>query len=186
MENKWICYLIYSLDTHQTYVGASNRFPTRLFHHNCQRKNVKRKGAKRTAGQTWVPILTISGFQNKNETLSFEAGWKRLAKNRKVRRLDVIKKATGRIYKYESDPKWNRMVDLLYFVYSFSKIGNKFVMTLNSKYPKVPPDTLTLNLFLVSDIQKINWPSFIQIQMVDHLLINSTSKCSGVETSDVY
>jgi predicted GIY-YIG superfamily endonuclease len=67
-ENEYICYTI----THNyinTYVGITNNFTKRLKQHN----HIIKGGAKATQKYNdWELIFYISGFNNKNEVLSFE------------------------------------------------------------------------------------------------------------------
>src|ERR1044071_2789854 len=121
---NWVCYLLLSDDTSQTYIGSSNDADRRLHAHNTGR------GAKRTKGQQWSHILIISGFDCKQSCLSFEAGWKRLAKRRTNTRLKKFN------LKYEGDTVRKRLLDLLYFVRTFTFIGTKFILNADRKLKK--------------------------------------------------
>ncbi len=162
----WVCYLIVSLDSNDTYVGSSNNQPKRLNNHNNNNPNIKRTGAKRTQGQTWIPFIIISGFNHKNACLSFEAGWKRLAKRRSNKRLQAINKMTGLNLKYTLDTKWNRMMDLLYFMNNFTLIGTKFMINYDIRHPIFQPDNLTINIFMEKWIRDLPWPYFVSIKDV--------------------
>lgn len=80
MEKEWLCYLIKSVDSNKTYVGATNNLINRLNDH-CG-LNGKSKGAKATRGEMWYVVLYIDGFKNKIECLSFEYQFKRMRKNK--------------------------------------------------------------------------------------------------------
>ena len=170
-DPNWLTYLIVSLDSKCTYVGSTNNMPRRLNNHNNTSKS--RTGAKRTRGQTWSPVVTISGFNNKIECLSFEAGWKRLAKYRSNRKLALINlaswsrataesPASNMTLCYVADTLWNRIIDLLYFVHNFTYIGHKFKLNHQLKYPFNPPNFLTINIFLNDWIDDLPWPFFIK------------------------
>ena len=86
MDNKnWVCYLIKSVDSNKTYIGATNNLVRRLNDH-CG-LNGKSKGAKYTRGEMWYVILYVEGFTNKIECLSFEYQFKRMSK----KKLDINK-----------------------------------------------------------------------------------------------
>lgn len=159
--SDWVCYLITSLDSNCTYIGASNNQQKRLSNHNKDDPNIKRTGAKRTRGQTWITILVISGFDNKNSCLSFESGWKRLAKTRNNNKLFSINQLTDNNFKYYVDPKWNRIIDLLFWVHHLTNIGNKFILNYSTKYPYITPNNLTINVFSEKWIIDLPWPFFI-------------------------
>ncbi len=76
MEDKWICYLIKSIDSNKTYIGATNNLQRRLNDH-CGINGLSR-GAKYTRGEMWYVILFVSGFNNKQECLSFEYQFKKI------------------------------------------------------------------------------------------------------------
>lgn len=79
MSSPWVCYLIASTDpAGRTYVGASPDAVKRLMTHNSGR------GAKATRGNTWEHVLIVSGFPSKRACLSFESGWKRRCRYRRV------------------------------------------------------------------------------------------------------
>ena len=77
-EKKWVCYLLKSVDSNKTYVGATNDLVNRLNDH-CG-INGKSKGAKYTKGEMWYVVLYVKGFKNKIECLSFEYQFKRMRK----------------------------------------------------------------------------------------------------------
>ena len=72
--NNWLCYLIKSVDSNRTYIGATNNLLRRLNDH-CG-INGKSKGAKATRGEMWYVVLYIDGFDTKIECLSFEYQFK--------------------------------------------------------------------------------------------------------------
>ena len=156
MSNSWVCYLLMSLDSNCTYIGSSNNQPKRLQTHNIG------KGAKRTRGQNWIPIIVISGFHHKNTCLSFEAGWKRLAERRNNDRLFFINQMTNSNFKYTSDTKWNRLMDLIYFVHNFTLLDTKFKINYDITCPIYQPDDLTITIFMEDFILDLPWPHFIK------------------------
>ena len=103
MESKWICYMLSSVDSNKTYIGATNNLERRLNNHNCV--NSSKKGAKVTRGEQWIVILYVSGFPNKIACLSFEAGLKHVhkRKNKKYKiphRSTSINKRIINLYNY--------------------------------------------------------------------------------------
>jgi predicted GIY-YIG superfamily endonuclease len=145
MDN-WVCYLIRSLDSNCTYIGATNNFKKRITTHN------KGKGAKYTKGQLWVPILIVSNFETKNACLSFESGWKRLSRTRKNSKLEKFN------LKYDKDTKWNRIMDLLYFVHNFAYVNGKFSMTKEG----IESPELHIDVKLDTWINQFIFPDFIK------------------------
>ena len=81
MSEEWVCYLLQSVDSRKTYVGATNNLLRRLNDHNGM--NGRYKGAKATRGEQWIVVLYVSGFSNKIGCLSFESGV-RLMQRRKT------------------------------------------------------------------------------------------------------
>ena len=160
----WVCYLIMSLDSNETYVGSSNNQPKRLQNHNNNDPNIKRRGAKRTRGRTWIPILIVSGFHHKNACLSFEAGWKRLSKKRNNQRLFYINDMTNNSFRYGQDTRWNRIMDLLYFVHNFTFLDTKFCLNYDIKHPVNQPENMTINIFMEDWISELPWPHFIEVK----------------------
>ncbi len=68
MEKSYICYMIHH-NFQNTYVGITNDFTHRLKQHN----GIIKGGAKATKKyEDWVLGYYISGFENKNNVLSFE------------------------------------------------------------------------------------------------------------------
>lgn len=157
MDN-WTCYLLRSLDTNQTYIGSTNNPERRLNDHNSGKKS--RKGAKRTRGQTWLPIIYLHGF-TKNACLSFETGWKRLTYRRSNKRLTLINAMTGLNLAYTTDPKYNRILDLLYFLHHTTFINSKF--KLNKTYDNIliQPPKITIEILLEPWIKDLPWPHFV-------------------------
>ena len=78
--SNWVCYLLKSLDSNKTYIGATDNLYRRLSDHNGL--NGSSRGAKATRGQTWIPILFVSGFANKIACLSFESGVRHVRKRK--------------------------------------------------------------------------------------------------------
>lgn len=165
--SEWVCYLIMSLQSNETYVGSTNNILNRLNNHNNNDPSIKRRGARRTRGRTWVPILFVSGFENKNACLSFESGFKRLSKNRSMSRLQPINLMTGSNLSYESDPKWNRIMDLLYFIHNTTLIGTQFRINHDIRHPVIVPDKLTINIMMENWISDLPWPYFIECRSVE-------------------
>lgn len=163
--SEWVCYMIISLDLKYTYIGSTNNFLKRLCAHNHSDNNRKRLGAKRTRGRTWIPVIIISGFNHKNACLSFESGWKRLFKKRSNNRFQFINLISDFNIKYSKNAKWNRVIDLLYFVHNFTLLGTKFKINHNVKYPINVPDYMLLTLFLDEWINELPWPYFVSIQI---------------------
>ena len=162
---NWVCYLIYSLDSNDTYIGSSNNQPKRLDAHNNNNKEIKRVGAKRTRGQTWIPIIVIKGFHHKCACLSFEAGWKRLAKLRNNQRLKFINMMADSNLCYTGCTKWNRLMDLLYFVHNFTLLDTKFRLNYDMRHPLNQPDELIINIFFENWIKNLPWPHFIKTKI---------------------
>lgn len=158
---EWLCYLLMSLDSNCTYIGSTNNFVRRLNNHNNNDPSIKRKGAKRTRGQTWIPILIVTGFHHKNACLSFESGWKRLSHHRALHSLSSINQMTQHNLSYGSDPKWNRIMDLLYFVHNFTFLDTKFMLNREVCHPINQPEGLVVNIFLENWIMELPWPHFI-------------------------
>lgn len=154
----WVCYLLMSLDTGQTYIGSTNNIQNRLANHN---NAIKKRGAIRTRGQTWVPILFISGFHHKNACLSFESGWKRLCYNRSNRRLFLLNGIYGINLCYTRDARWNRIMDLLYFVHNITLLDTKFKINYDIRHPICPPEELFIKIFMEDWIKDLPWPYFI-------------------------
>lgn len=77
---KWVCYLIKSVDSNKTYIGATNNLINRLNDH-CG-LNGQSRGAKYTKGEMWYVVLYVEGFQNKIECLSFEYQFKHIRKKK--------------------------------------------------------------------------------------------------------
>lgn len=156
----WYCYLIMSLDSNRTYIGSSNNPEKRLKCHNRNDPSVRRTGAKYTAGQTWTPILIISGFHHKNACLSFEAGWKRLSKKRKNNRFQIINCMSDNQFSYNKNTKWCRIMDLLYFVHNITLLDTKYKLNAEVNYPIfVAP--LKIDIMLEDWIQDLPWPYWI-------------------------
>jgi putative endonuclease len=150
----YLCYMIASLDSNKTYIGSTNNFPKRFEKHNSG------TGAKSTRGQTWVPIITVAGFQTKNACLSFEAQWKRLSKKRTNSRFILMNMMGPSINLfYDSDTKWNRIMDLIYFMHNFTLVGDKFKLDCGTNLP----NQLTISIFSGEFIGDLPWPHFVKI-----------------------
>jgi len=154
----WVCYLITSLDTNQTYIGSSNNFYKRLSNHNSN------NGAKRTKGQTWIPCIVISGFHHKNACLSFESGWKRLSYNRTNIRLELINIMAKTNFKYTTDTKWNRILDLLYFLHNVTLLDTKFKINYDIQHIVNQPEGLVITIFTEDVISELPWTYFVKIK----------------------
>ena len=85
---NWVCYLLLSVDSNKTYVGATDNLYRRLCDHNGI--NGVSKGARATKGEQWIPVLFVSGFPNKIACLSFESGVRRVVR-RKARKQYKVK-----------------------------------------------------------------------------------------------
>jgi predicted GIY-YIG superfamily endonuclease len=157
----WVCYLITALEGNATYIGSTNNFERRLNNHNNNNPKIKRIGAKYTRGKTWMPILIISGFENKNSCLSFESGWKRLSKRRHNKRLYYINEMSNNNFCYGNDVKWNRIMDLLYFVHHFTYLNSKFKINYDFKHLINQPEQLTIYIFMETWIKDLVWPYFV-------------------------
>ena len=160
MDN-WVCYVIVSNTSNQTYVGASNNAVKRLYNHN------RGAGAKRTRGQTWAHTFIISGFECKRSCLSFEAGFKRLGKRRVNSRFNEINAKYDLNLKYTRNFVHNRLLDLLYFVRNFSYTQPKFMMWSPNKI-RPPQLTLTYNAF--EYMLDLPWPKFITLDIHPDIL----------------
>jgi predicted GIY-YIG superfamily endonuclease len=116
----WLCYIIKSVDSNRTYVGATNNLLRRLNDHNGM--NGQSRGAKATKGQMWYPIVITKGFTSKNACLSFESSL------RKIKTRKCNKK-----YKYKSNmlPIEKRIVDLYNLLYNPSTLNKWTVNTLS-------------------------------------------------------
>ena len=66
---NYVCYLLKSENSNRTYIGVTNNLKKRLRQHNGEICG----GAKYTrSNRPWKPILCVSGFITKNQSLSFE------------------------------------------------------------------------------------------------------------------
>ena len=121
--SQWSCYLLSACENNQTYIGSTNNFQKRLKKHNSG------KGARRTKGYTWIPVLVIEGFPSKESCLSFESCWKRICHHRKQKKLNVINLFCGMHYRYvKTNYVENRLLDLmvyLWYNYLFYKLWIK-------------------------------------------------------------
>lgn len=153
---EWFCYFLKSLCDNCTYIGSTNDPEKRLNNHNSGR------GAKYTRGKTWVPIIILGPFFDKKSCLSFEAGWKKLSRRRNNTKLYFLNQLTKNQYKYGNDPKWNRIIDLLFFVHYFTYIGSKFRLNYEMKLPFNSPDEIIIEIFIEKWIKYLPWPYFMK------------------------
>ncbi len=159
----WICYFIYSPSTKNTYIGSTNNFSSRLTKHNTGR------GAKYTKNKgPWIPILIISGFCDKIACLSFEAGWKKVSRKRTIHKLFYINQMIQSKLAYGSDTRWNRLMDLLYFVHNTTFIDNHFRVNYDMKHMIICPDTIIINIFIDDWIANLPWPYFIENIVIEY------------------
>lgn len=160
ISSDWVCYLLVSSDSSQTYVGASNDAIKRLWKHNTGR------GAKRTKGQHWSHVLIVSGFRDKIACLSFEAGWKRISKRRSNKMIGYLDPLSGIELKYTDHTVWNRLLDLLYFLHQFDYKGGKFKTNKKSRGLN-KPHKLKISYKYTDNLDCINdmpWPHFVRIK----------------------
>lgn len=167
-NSNWECYLIQSLaeerlKTNLTYIGATNNFSKRLSNHNNNDSSIKRRGAIRTTGRVWTPILIVSGFVHNRACLSFESGWKRLSRRRNNDRFLIINLLSSYTLRYNRDPRYNRILDLLYFVHNLTVFKEKFALNSNFRYPVCQPDLLVIRTYLADWIKDLPWPPFVRI-----------------------
>lgn len=71
--SSFYCYLLFTANQRQTYIGATVDPNRRLRQHNQELAG----GARRTKGFVWQRALYIGGFPDWNATLQFEWSWKR-------------------------------------------------------------------------------------------------------------
>ena len=115
-EKKWVCYLLKSVDSNKTYVGATNDLFKRLNDH-CG-INGKSRGAKYTKGEMWYVILYVEGFKSRIDCLSFEYQFKRMRQKYidlsqyNFKGSDTITKRIQDLFKLillnKSHHKWNK------------------------------------------------------------------------------
>lgn len=157
MASDWTCYLLKSLDSNKTYIGATNNLPKRIATHNAG------KGAKYTRGQTWIPILHVTGFESKHACLSFESGWKKCHRYRSNKRLSSIQDIIQ--ITYANKPEHDRIVDLLYFLYHTTYIDSHYVMDAKRCMPLFL-SSLTVNVFQESQLLSLAWPLHVECKMI--------------------
>ena len=148
----WRCYAIRSMTSRATYIGATPRSRQRLLKHNSGR------GARRTKGNRWCPILVVSGFLSKNECLSFESGWKRVCHHRKS--LKYINWLFGTSLAYGTDQGWNRVLDLLEWLYRVRLETCKGIRRYRVNGTE-PLHRLKIRVFLETNILRLPWPRTI-------------------------
>ena len=164
--SDWICYLLISLTSNCTYIGSTNNLIHRLDAHNNNNPNIKRKGAKRTRGQTWVPCIFITGFENKNACLSFESNWKRLSHRRNNNRFELINLMTDFNLSYSKNTIFNRILDLLYFLHHYTLFDCKFKPNYLMQLPLNQPEQLTIHILMEKQIKNLPWPYFVCTEIV--------------------
>jgi len=71
--SSFYCYLLFTSNQRQTYIGATVDPNRRLRQHNQELAG----GARRTKGYVWQRALYVGGFPDWNATLQFEWSWKR-------------------------------------------------------------------------------------------------------------
>ena len=67
------CYLLFTTDLRQTYIGATVDPTRRLRQHNQELVG----GARKTKGRAWKRALYVGGFPDWVDALQFEWSWKR-------------------------------------------------------------------------------------------------------------
>ena len=154
--DKWVCYLIRSLDSNKTYIGSTNNFENRLTKHNTG------KGAKYTRGSTWIPVLIIENFLTKRSCLSFEFQWKRLSKKRSNSRFLLCDVNCN--LKYTKDTVINRILDLLFFTHNhtFTTI-NKYTINDKLNLPIIVSTISIINFHPCLILENFNFPFFVII-----------------------
>ena len=95
-------YLLESVKSGKTYVGATLDIKKRLRQHNCEISG----GAKRTRRDAggWKLACHVSGFRTFNECLKFEYAWRRIGKT--VRRWDLQGRQTA-LEKLQAKKRWS-------------------------------------------------------------------------------
>jgi len=73
MSDTFFCYLLFTENLRQTYIGATVDPNRRLRQHNQELTG----GARRTKGFVWQRALYVGGFPDWTATLQFEWSWKR-------------------------------------------------------------------------------------------------------------
>ncbi len=120
--SSWLCYLLQSVDSNRTYIGATDNLYRRLCDHNGL--HGPSKGAKATKGEMWYPVLCVTGFPNKIACLSFESGVRRIRRRKCPHRYKCHK---------GDKPVTKRVID----VYNLLEVG--------SPLNKWHPPGLTIN-----------------------------------------
>ena len=125
----FLCYLLQNVNNSRTYIGVTDNMYRRLRQHNGEISG----GAKATHGGSWIVVLCITGFPNRNGALSLETLWKRMYRNRRKRVLDA--RYPNLVYQSKMSPVQLRQVDLYRLVHTNHIPKSK----------KWSPDTLTVN-----------------------------------------
>jgi putative endonuclease len=152
MTDNWGCYLLRSLNSNCTYIGATNNLELRLTKHNTGR------GAKYTSGETWIVVLYVTGFDCKKTCLSFESHWKKLSKKRSNDRFKLFNVLNNTHY-YSKDTVHNRIMDLFYYTH-YMTIRNSTKCYLNNKYKYdwiYYPLTIKFHNSGMKSVQKLSW-----------------------------
>jgi len=141
-----------SLDSNKTYIGATNNPEKRIATHN------RSKGAKYTKGESWVPILIVSGFESKRSCLSFENVWKKVSKRRTQARLLHLNLMTGLNLFYSKDPKHDRIIDLVFLLNGIMVNENKW------KCNGSVPEYIGITVMMEDWIKDLPWPFYVDIR----------------------
>jgi predicted GIY-YIG superfamily endonuclease len=94
-------YIIES-DLERTYCGVTNDLSRRIHQHN----GLIKGGAKATRGRNWEYFILITGFQNRNDLLSFE--WRMHHPDGKKRKNKEFRGIEGRFKSIDVVLKWWR------------------------------------------------------------------------------
>jgi putative endonuclease len=94
-------YIIES-DLERTYCGVTNDLSRRIHQHN----GLIKGGAKATRGRNWEYFVLITGFQNRNDLLSFE--WRMHHPDGKKRKSKEFWGIEGRFKSIDVVLKWWR------------------------------------------------------------------------------
>jgi predicted GIY-YIG superfamily endonuclease len=103
-SNQYICYCIQNTAKKKTYVGISNNFQRRLRQHNGEISS----GARYTSGDSWNPVIILSGFINKNQVLRFEFLWKHI-KSKLIHSFGLQKRIHTLLLLLQKDNEWNHL-----------------------------------------------------------------------------
>ena len=132
---NYVCYLLKSTISNRTYIGVTTNLTKRLRQHNGDICG----GAKYTRSfRPWKPVLTVSGFYTKNQTLSFEYRVKKKRNNKN--KLVTVYLLNNRITNFFDVLKLDNFTskcinpkDAIYTVTLFDKNIYKNLNIINSK-----------------------------------------------------